>query len=1841
MIVYHFSKRIHQVTMTSSTTPPRTIPGLLALRNAALACAALAIASISTPFARASTQTDGFDTGSGQTAFDENTQSVAVGQWQITETHGSLGSGRSVASINANSEWSDSRTGYSGACATTYLNTKDSGGTTHAEVSFYDNTGITVASGDKVSVSYYYKGPWGGNNYGTASMPLSVLLVNGATSLSLDTLNVSGVESWTARTTSEATIATAGTYHVKFVVSSDANNSSQEGQVFLDSVAYRVPVIANAGASTVTASPATVANDGVTTSTITVTLKGAGNAAAWGKTVTLASSRGATDTISPASGVSNDSGVVTFSVKSATAGTPVFTATDTTDSITVTQTASVTFAASAVSAANSTVTASPATVTANGISTSTVTVTLKNVGNAAVAGKTVTLASSRGASDTISPATGTSNSFGVVTFTVKSTTLGAAVLTASDTSDSVVVAQTATVNFIAGTGSAANSTVTATPASLMADGATTATVTVTLKDSTNNPVAGKTVTLASSRGASDTIAPSSGTSAANGVVTFSVKSTTPGTPVFTATDTTDSVVVTPTATVTFTGSAARDILSCNFGALGEARIAGTSITLTVAAGTVVTNLAPIFTVSPFATISPASGSSRNFTAAQTYTVTAQNGGTQVYSVTVQSYQSWDYSGSLWLLTTPDGANLPAGASETNFPVLVRLNHDNFTFSQAKPNGEDLRFATAAGMALSYQIEQWDAAAGTASVWVKIPAITGNARQEIRMYWGKADAASESGAANVFSASNGFTSVFHLAETVQDEVGSVTPVDSGTTVVTGLIGKCRNMAAGSGINCGENITNYPYSSNPFTSECWFRADAIGGTPLYWGRYATRYNGNTGDGNEVGIYIGSPASLYWLSDGPGGAGASTAPSVGQWYHVAAIYANGLSQIYVNGQLEGSSSGSSTAMSIVQNVQMKIGGWRGTFDYAGDIDEVRISQVARSANWMKLQYENQKAMQTLVGPLVQTGSAFAVSPTAVTMNEGTVTTLTAQAGGAQKLYWIRKQNGVETVIATDQFTLDLAAGRVTGSQSYTLQLKAIYPTEAKTIDIPVSITEDLPDPVFTLTAPATWDGRQTITVTPNISNLATLATKSVTDFNYGWSLAGLAVIKQITPGTLTLVRCQGSGPLTVTLTLDNGGTPVTRSTTISVQEPATDDWVQRTPAADEKPVSHQFYARDDTGFGRLHYNGTLASPATKAFLKVYAKPESGTETLIDTLRQTLGTGGTYAFTKQVAAGLVTYRVEFGSTSTGGTDTLLDTVSDLVCGDAYMIDGQSNAVCDNNSDPDLTYYTSTWIRSFGNMTGGGNSFGNAVVSGMSGDAYRIGHWAMHLARSLVTQHQIPICMINGAVGGTLIYQHQPNPANHYDTSGGPYSNPYNIYGNLLTRVTAAKLTHGIRGVFWHQGEADQASGAPTGDYNYKSYQQYFVDISANWKQDMPNIKHYYIYQIWPTAGNVNGETSDWLREVQRTLPHMYSNMSIMSTVGNPGTGLGSWHFQYEGYTQFSVLMRPLVERDNYGVVPPAADVTAPDVKQAYFTTNTRNEIALVFGQTMNWNTTAKTNFYLDRAANKVTAGTASGNVVKLQLTGPSTNQTIGYVLSSAWDGLTANLLYGANGVAALTFYGVPIAPPTPATLTATAGAGQVALSWVASAGAAGYQIKRALTSGGPYTVIGSAAGTSFTDNTAANGTTYRYVVSATISVGDRAGASPDSTEASATPVATVGTFDSWIGGYFTTPGDPRRDRGADPDHDGMSNFHEYAFGLDPTKGSSANPCTPLRGTQFSYTRRANSGLTYTVEYSTDLTTWNPATASESAGAADSNGVQTVTVTVSNPAPNGKLFVRVRSRGL
>ena len=84
------------------------------------------------------------------------------------------------------------------------------------------------------------------------------------------------------------------------------------------------------------------------------------------------------------------------------------------------------------------------------------------------------------------------------------------------------------------------------------------------------------------------------------------------------------------------------------------------------------------------------------------------------------YAGWKHTGSVYVLTTLEGANLPATARVENFPLLVRLNSTFFDFATARSDGSDLRFAARDGSPLPHQIETWDAAKGEAAIWVRVP-----------------------------------------------------------------------------------------------------------------------------------------------------------------------------------------------------------------------------------------------------------------------------------------------------------------------------------------------------------------------------------------------------------------------------------------------------------------------------------------------------------------------------------------------------------------------------------------------------------------------------------------------------------------------------------------------------------------------------------------------------------------------------------------------------------------------------------------------------------------------------------------------------------------------------------------------------------------------------------------------------------------------------------------------------------------------------------------------------------------------------------------------------------------
>jgi lysophospholipase L1-like esterase len=151
-----------------------------------------------------------------------------------------------------------------------------------------------------------------------------------------------------------------------------------------------------------------------------------------------------------------------------------------------------------VSAANTTISASPASITADGSSTSTLTVQAKDASNNnfTSSGGTVTLSASAGAVGAV-----TDNGNGTYTATLTAaTTAGTANITG--TLGGATIGHPTSVAFTPGPVSAANSTISANPASITADGASTSTLTVQARDANNNNLAssGGTVTLGTSAG---------------------------------------------------------------------------------------------------------------------------------------------------------------------------------------------------------------------------------------------------------------------------------------------------------------------------------------------------------------------------------------------------------------------------------------------------------------------------------------------------------------------------------------------------------------------------------------------------------------------------------------------------------------------------------------------------------------------------------------------------------------------------------------------------------------------------------------------------------------------------------------------------------------------------------------------------------------------------------------------------------------------------------------------------------------------------------------------------------------------------------------------------------------------------------------------------------------------------------------------------------------------------------------------------------------------------------------------------------------------------------------------
>jgi hypothetical protein len=343
------------------------------------------------------------------------------------------------------------------------------------------------------------------------------------------------------------------------------------------------------------------------------------------------------------------------------------------------------------------------------------------------------------------------------------------------------------------------------------------------------------------------------------------------------------------------------------------------------------------------------------------------------------YVGWIFSKKLVLNTTASGANVTSDL--LNFPILVRLTDSSFNFAKAKSAGVDVRFTKSDGTPLPYEIETWDSASGTAAIWVRVDTVFGgNGTQSITMYFGNSSATSHSNAAAVFDTLNGFRGVWHLADRTAAAVDATVNNYSGTyagnlpNLVPGAIGNAQSLdGSGDYADMGSVLD---VGSNSFSISAWVRrgnASTVQGI-------AGKSNGGpptTAYGYSFAFYPADTLNIAVATGGTvfGDSGSFRVKSnmaitdTAGWHHVAAVIDRSKSancRLFIDGiDRSGIVEGDiSTVGALLNTLPFRIGeAANGDFPFAGNMDEVEIAFAARSADWIRLEYMNQKEVDRLV--------------------------------------------------------------------------------------------------------------------------------------------------------------------------------------------------------------------------------------------------------------------------------------------------------------------------------------------------------------------------------------------------------------------------------------------------------------------------------------------------------------------------------------------------------------------------------------------------------------------------------------------------------------------------------------------------------------------------------------------------------------------------------------------------------------------------------------------------------------------------------------------------------------
>jgi biopolymer transport protein ExbB len=290
---------------------------------------------------------------------------------------------------------------------------------------------------------------------------------------------------------------------------------------------------------------------------------------------------------------------------------------------------------------------------------------------------------------------------------------------------------------------------------------------------------------------------------------------------------------------------------------------------------------------------------------------------------------WTGRKKITLDTSAQGAAVQAGVA--SLPVLVRLHTGNFPFAEAHMDGNDLRFVAEDDKTpLKFHVEKFDGVNELALVWVQVPTLApDSAAGHVWLYYGNDKVPPAGEAKGTYDATH--TLVLHFAE-ADGAFKDATAYAQGVAA-NGVRGGGTGVADGAALfdgNGNVRVTGPALKITPagFTASAWVKpADAT--------RSATLFAQQDGT-NAIAVLVEQGKVFARVL------GVETAKvdlPVGGWHHVA-LTVGDRAVLYVDGV----EAGSAAAKAVEMAGEVTIGA-----GFAGEIDEVQLANVPRSAAWI----------------------------------------------------------------------------------------------------------------------------------------------------------------------------------------------------------------------------------------------------------------------------------------------------------------------------------------------------------------------------------------------------------------------------------------------------------------------------------------------------------------------------------------------------------------------------------------------------------------------------------------------------------------------------------------------------------------------------------------------------------------------------------------------------------------------------------------------------------------------------------------------------------------------------